>query len=106
MNKIYHFLSKGKWYRKVSKAKTICLGGQVYYLAEAVPKEELQITFDPTLKMFIFQNDKELIVKAMSPKRLSKYDLMGGSPPIFQLPDFQLELPFDWCTQKKGSVLK
>lgn len=76
---IYPFLSTGIWYRKVSSVKMVSLGGIRYYLKNAIPKTELQITFDLQTEQFVFRNINELIVEKCFPKGLTKEDLMENS---------------------------
>ena len=45
LDRIYTFLAKGKWHRKVSANKGVQLGAQRYYVKNAVPKTMLNITF-------------------------------------------------------------
>jgi len=79
MEHIYKFLSKSFWYRRVSSVKTISLGGQIYYLKKATPKSQIKITFSKRTKLFIFRNDKELLLAKLAPKGLSKLDIIGAS---------------------------
>ena len=54
LNRIYDFLAEGMWYRSVSSVRTISLGGQSYYLKNATPNSQVQITFDKETKHLIF----------------------------------------------------
>jgi Integrase core domain. len=62
MKRIFKYLSKCRWYRKVSSVKTLSLDSKIYYLKNAKPGTQLQIKFCNRRKKLIFQNDKELIV--------------------------------------------
>jgi hypothetical protein len=78
LQKIYDFLSLGKWFRIVSSCKMVSLGGKRYFLANAQPKTQVQITFDPVLQKFFFRDVNEQILAELPPKGISKEDLMGG----------------------------
>lgn len=76
LKRIHVFLSNGVWYRKVSSGKMVSIGGKRYYLKQATPKSQVQITFEPTQHQFIFRNVKEQIVGQADPKGISKEELM------------------------------
>lgn len=76
LRRIYAMLSQGKWYRVVSSGKMVSLGGNRYYLKEAVPKSQLQIAFCSQTNLLIFRNDKELVLDRQPLKGASIEDLM------------------------------
>jgi hypothetical protein len=76
---IHQFLANGIWYRKVSSAKMVSLGGMRYYLKKATPKAQVQITYDLKQGQFIFRNVKELIIEMWEPKGISKKELMENT---------------------------
>lgn len=80
VHRIYTLLSKGKWYRVVSSGKMVSLGGQRYYLKEAVPKNQIQVTFCAQSNLLIFRNDKELVLDRLPLKGASLEDLMESDP--------------------------
>lgn len=77
--RIHELLANGTWYRKVSSGKMVSIGGKRYYLKQASPKSQVQITFEPTQHQFIFRNVKELIVGQADPKGISKEELMDAT---------------------------
>jgi len=79
MKRIFKYLSKCCWYRKVSSAKTISLDSKVYYLKNAKPQTQIQITFCNRRKKLIFQNDKELIVAVHPIKDFSVQYVMNAT---------------------------
>jgi hypothetical protein len=99
---IFQFLSEinsstGKqkeWFRKVSSAKTISIGKQVYYLTNAKPKSELRITFNTSENNsnLIFYDDKELI--AQLPIKGIYYNDLVDAVFLNTLNLHQLEIPF------------
>jgi hypothetical protein len=76
VQRIYTLLSKGKWFRVVSSARMISLGGQRYYLRHAVPKSQLEVSFCMHSNLLIFRDDKELVLDRLPLKGLSLEDLM------------------------------
>lgn len=100
MQRIYAFLAKGKWFRKVARNKTVSLGSKVYYIPGAKYQQQLVITFNNHKKLLIFQNDKEQIIYQAPVKDLYPELLMGNLEQFERLPALQLELPFDWNAQK------
>ena len=98
--RIENYLNDKEWFRKVSDAKTLSLGGQVYYLKMAKPKTELKIIFTKNDKVcdLFFYDDKELIAQLP----LKGIDFQNLVEPNFlnTLKTLQLEVPFDWKTMK------
>jgi len=100
MQKVFAFLAKGKWFRKVAANKTISIGGQTYYISAAKKGQQLQITVCTQKKCFMFQNDKELVIAKLPIKGITREILMGNLQHTAQFPSFQLELPLNWEAQK------
>lgn len=93
LQKVYLFLAQGEWFRKVSSAKTVSLAGQVYYLNDTSPNEQVRIKFDVVSQNLFFHNVNERIIK-IPIKGISIEKLMGY--PISQIvcPNVQLSIPF------------
>ena len=79
MSRVYKYLSKCCWFRRVSSAKTLSLNGQVYYLKNAEPRALLQINFCNRSKKIIFRDVKEHIVAKVPLKNFSIHSIMGGT---------------------------
>ena len=75
--RIQKFLSKGKWFRTVSKDRTVSLGGNVYYLPKAKPKTELEIKFNPYRNTFLFFDADQKFVNSRPAKGLAFNELAG-----------------------------
>jgi len=103
LTRIYKFLSKGLWYRWLSKGKSVTLGGQVYYLSKAKADSQLLITFDRESLKLRFHDDKELFIQSMPIKGITKENLMGDI--FWKMVNVQLELPLCWDTQKISTTL-
>ena len=76
LNRIYDFLAEGKWYRIVSSGRTISLGNQSYYLKHAVPKSQVQITFNKETKHLVFHDTNEKMIAQRPIKGITKENLM------------------------------
>lgn len=105
LDKIYQFLAKGKWYRKVSKNKTLHLGGQYYYSKTFQKESMVQIHFEADSKLLVFRDVNEQIVNKQPIKGISIETLMGHSFFEATLPDFQLKLPLVWDDQLVSTTL-
>lgn len=79
LKRVYKYLAKCCWYRKVSKAKTVSLNAKVYYLKNAIPETHIQIKFCNRSKKLIFRDDKELIVAKFPMKDFSKENILNAT---------------------------
>ncbi|MEM9920971.1 MAG: hypothetical protein AAF990_22920 [Bacteroidota bacterium] len=59
LKRVYRYLAKCQWFRKVSKVRTLSLGAVIYYLKDAPIQKHVQIRFCNRSKRLIFQDDKE-----------------------------------------------
>lgn len=75
--KIKNLLQQGKWYRAVSKDKTVALGGRVYYLPKANPKTEVEIRFNPYQSTFLFFDANGRFINSKPAQGLSFNELAG-----------------------------
>jgi transposase/transposase InsO family protein len=90
-------LEKGRWFRRVSKDRTISLGGQVYYLASARHQgRQLEITYDQATdsRHLLFRDEAGEAIGRKPIKGVSVEDLLGELEPYVRLPLFQPRLPF------------
>ncbi len=88
---IHQYLSEGKWFRRVASSKTIHLGGKVYYLSKAVPKTELEITFDAEQKKFKCLNADGEFIGELEPKGLSFKELAKN---LDEFKEWVKDIPF------------
>ena len=105
LKRIDMFLSKCTWFRKVASNKTVALARQVYYLKHAEPRTQLKITFCSSCRYFFFWNDKELLVDLKPIKGLDKAYLIGDLNKLFNTPNLQLPIPFDWSQKVSTTFL-
>ena len=96
LSRVHVYLAQGRWFRKASLSGTFSLGGQVYYLGRAWRQTQLDITFDPHTAAFHCRNEAGDLIAACPVKGLTVDDLMGTLASRFNLPAFQLALPFAW----------
>lgn len=96
MNRVWQYLGNCSWYRNVASNKTVSLGGRVYYIPNAKPREQLAIRFCPCCKYLLFQNANELLIAILPIKGLDKSVLIGKLDDFFRVPALQLPIPFDW----------
>jgi transposase InsO family protein len=91
MDRVFDYLQQGQWERRVSKAQTICLGNQVYYLPNAIPNSSASIQFRKSDQCLLFQIHNQICLK-IPIKGCNINDLMG--PDLLPMPGVQLQLPF------------
>lgn len=75
--RIYSYLAKYTWYRKVSKVQTINLGGHKYYVKKAIVGTYIQVRFCNRRKKLVFKDDKEQILTILPIKKIDHFNLMG-----------------------------
>jgi len=79
MANVYRFLAKGKWHRKVPQNKCVHLGGQRYYIKQAISGTTLTIQFSSRTKKLVFYDVNELELVRMPIKGVSKEELMQAT---------------------------
>jgi len=79
LKKIYAFLAKGKWYRKVDASKGIHIGAKRYALKKAKPHTTAVITFCNRCKKLIFHDVKEQELGRHPIKEFSVQTLMEST---------------------------
>jgi hypothetical protein len=105
LERVFTFLKPCEWFRLVAPNHTLSLGGQLYSIREALPKQQLRITFDVISQNLLFHNDKELIAQKAI-KAISKERIAGQEHADFAMPFAQLAFPFDWQTLKTSTTLQ
>jgi transposase len=94
LDRVYHYLAQGRWFRRIRANGHFGLGGHTYYVGHKWAKRAAEITFDPDQLAFSYQPegcDEQLKVLA---RGLTKADLMGDLADLLQLPSYQLAFPF------------
>jgi transposase InsO family protein len=96
LEKVYAYLAKGQWFRKVSSLGSISIGGHIYHLGYSWrPDVYVELTFDPSDKCFLCSSpsDKQTRLPA---DWLTPVMLIGELKLVYQIPPFQFALPFSW----------
>lgn len=93
-NRVYTYLTQGRWFRWVSTHGSVSLGGAVYYVGGAFKAQQIEITLDPDDHQFVCRNAAGDMIKRLAMKNLSPEILIGATAPFLSLPVFQLCLPF------------
>jgi transposase len=95
LERVYAYLSRCHWFRRVSKVGTVSLSRHNYSLGKAWYACEVEVNFDPQDLCFVFhappRPDKRLPLRW-----LSVQSLMGEAGAVANLPAFQLALPISW----------
>lgn len=93
LNRVYTYLAKGQWFRKVSATGAISIGRQIYHLGfDWRPAGYAELSFEPDACEFVCQipSGKQ---KRLPVTWLTKQELMGELYQFQQIP-FQFALPF------------
>lgn len=93
-----HLLSQCKWYRKVSKVKTVPLNSKIYYLKKSTIQTYLSIKYCEVHKKLIFRDVNEHLIQEVLVmdfatnflKQNSDKELLARRKKIFKSKDFPL----------------
>ena len=96
LERVYDYLSQGRWFRYSGKDGNTSLGGQYYLLGCDWEKQQVEITFDPTDQQLVFLAEDGERKQKQAIKGLTTEALMGELGPLVNLPAFQLALPTTW----------
>jgi hypothetical protein len=91
--RVYHYLSAGRWVRRVSGSGTISLGGTVCSVGRRWANTEVELRVEAdTQQLVIYTSAQECIQRRAVPG-LEASTLLGGSAPVDDLLGWQLPLP-------------
>jgi len=96
LSRVYDYLAKGQWFRRVSQVGTVSLGHQIYGLGLKWSRESVEITFDPRDNHLVFRSADGERSQQLPLKGVSATDLISEMGPLVSLDSFQLALPFTW----------
>jgi hypothetical protein len=96
LSRVHSYLSQGRWFRLVSSAGTVALGGQVYYVERAWARQQVEITFEATDGHLVVRGPETDETQRLPIRGIAPRDLMGEMGPLMNLNHFQLALPFTW----------
>lgn len=100
LNRIYTYLGRGRWFRRVAKNGIISLGGTVYYVGRQWKQQQIEVAFDPDTHEFCCFDAAGQLLKTFPLRGSSIETLMGDVFPLVHFPVFQLALPFTWEEQQ------
>ena len=96
LERVYDYLSQGRWFRYSGKDGNTSLGGQYYLLGCKWEKQQVEITFDPSDQQLVFLAEDGERKQKHAIKGLTAEVLIGELGPLVNLPAFQLALPTTW----------
>jgi len=113
MQRVYEYLSKGRWFRRTSSPGQFSLGSHRYNVGKDLGDQMLEITFDSqTCELICLSEDGSRKIR-LPVQGLTADALMGELSPLLVLPAYQLALPFSrsaWremtmCNDLTGTTL-
>lgn len=99
LQRVYHYLAQGRWFRQVSKNGQFSLGGFSYGIGTDFKHQQLDITFDPYSLEFECLSEDASRYFRLPALGLTKSHLMGDLGVIMADYPYQPALPFsldDW----------
>ncbi len=100
MQRVYEYVERGRWFRRVSSVGQFSIGGQ-RYRANKFANQTVEITFSAhNLEFTCVSEDGQQEVR-LPMKGLAKADLMGELSPLLSQPVYQLALPFSQDTWRE-----
>ena len=94
VQRVYDYLSLGRWFRRTGSLGQISLGAQRYGVGKDFREQTMEITFDPqTREIVCLPADARKKIR-LPIRGLATSDLMGELHPLNTLPAYQLALPF------------
>jgi hypothetical protein len=96
LSRVHVYLAKGRWFRKTGKGGVCAIGCKFYTLGQEWENQQVEITFDASDQHLVFLSSDGKRSKRVPVKGITPGELMGEMTPIFNLPVFQLALPFSW----------
>jgi hypothetical protein len=101
MQRVYDYLTKGRWFRRSSSQGQFSLGAHRYSVGKDLADQTLEITFDSharELKCLSEDGSQEIHLAIQG---LTTTALMGELSPLIVLPAYQLSLPFSRSTWRE-----
>jgi transposase-like protein len=94
LQRVYDYLSLGRWFRRTGSLGQISLGAQRYGLGKDFREQMLEITFDSQTREFVCLPADARKEIRLPIRGLTTSNLMGELHPLSTLPAYQLALPF------------
>jgi hypothetical protein len=94
LGRVWAYLARGRWFRRVASSRTISLGGQVYYLGPGwSPRSQVEIQADPEQRCWRVQSEDGRLEQDVAARGLEVPTLMGDLTHIVTAPGYQPCLP-------------
>jgi len=104
MQRIYAYLVRGKWFRRVCTTGCFWLGDYPYHVGKQWAKTTVEITFrDETSEFLCTSADGQTSI-SVPVKGLTKPILMGELSPLTNLRAYQPMLPFDLTAWRQATL--
>jgi transposase InsO family protein len=94
LEKVYHYLAQGRWFRGVRSNGYFGLGSYQYYLGKRFARCGVAIRFDPDTTTLMCQLEGSEETMRLPAQGITKAELMGELALLQALPIYQLALPF------------
>jgi transposase len=101
LQRIYHYLAQGRWFRLTSTVGMFSLGAQRYNAGTKYARQTLEITFDPQTCELVCLPEKTTQPIRLPAKGLTQEALMGELDPLMTIPVYQLALPLSRQTWRE-----
>jgi hypothetical protein len=106
LDRVFRYLARGHWFRRISQSGTVSLGRQIYYIGSRCKRQQAEITFDLHSHQLRFVNEAGELISAKPIKGITKEMLMGDVADLSLLPACQMCLPFDWSLQQNARLFE
>ena len=94
MDRVFNYLRQGHWFRLVSKDGNVSLGRNIMSVGRKLAHQQLEVKVHPEEHSFLCYDGAGAVVARCRPRKLTKEYLMGHVGSAFNLPFFQMALPF------------
>ena len=106
LNRVFRYLSLGRWFRRISQNGTVSLGRQIYCIGRRWKRQQAEINFDRLSHQLRFISEAGDLIASKPIKGITKETLMGDLAHFSLFPAFQMELPFDWTQQQNARLFE
>ena len=94
MHRVYDYLAKGRWFRRVGPVGVFSLGHYRYAVGRTFSNQTFEVTFDSQTLEFVCLPADGREKMRIPTTGLTKSALMGELSPLMACPVYQLALPF------------
>jgi transposase InsO family protein len=94
LQRVAQYLSTCRWFRRAKPNGVFALGGYLYNVSTKYGGRTIELSFDAERAVFVAHPEGCSETVVISPRGLSKAELMGEMADFAALPAYQLALPF------------